>query len=378
MFSENNKVSGKQIRKMLVFDMLSISILVIPGLAAVGAGRDGVFAIILAALAALVYGCFFLSASKRIKGEYIGFCTQVTGKVCTFIIGVLYLVKLIFSCWFTLSLFCSVINETLLPDTNVKVILLTFVLVGLYMARKGIEVRARVTEILFYLVLIPLFFIFLIGLKNIDVTNLFPLFTSGRTDVIKTSYLVLLSFSPLELLLFALPYVTNQDSKENTHKKGVILAVVISTVINLILFVLILGMLGIRDAGQQFDSSIAILQVIEIPIGVVKRQDAIVLLFWLMSIFTMISAYFFYMTSISMKILNGKSKRGYDLFFGVLIFILSLVHLSPDKTIAYYTTYMAYIGMPQSVLIPLIVFFIAKVRRVVGGKDVRIGAEDEA
>lgn len=375
MFSENNKVTGRQIRKMLIFDMISISVLIVPGISVQGAGRDGIFTIILGSIAALLYGCFFLYVSKRIEGDYIEFSRKVLGKYITFLIGILYLVKILFSCWFTLSLFCSVLNETLLPNTDYRFIIISFILLGIYMAAKGIEVRARVSEILFYIVAIPLFVIFVFGLKNIEITNLFPLFTAGRADLVKTSYIMLLTYSSLEFLVFSPPFITNGDGREGKHKKGVMLAVIITAALNIILFVLILGMLGITDAGMRFESSITILKVIELPLGFLKRPDALILMFWLFCIFTIISAYFYYLSTITGGIIKHKCKYKYWYFicYGVLIFLLCTIHLTPDKTIDYYLKYIAYIGMPQSIIIPIIILAAGRLKKIIkkeGGRGI--------
>lgn len=377
MISENNKVSAGQIKKMLIFDIVSVSLIIIPGLSVQGAGRDGIFAIIIGSLAAILYGCFFLYISKKVDGDYFTFSKKVAGGFVTFLIIILYLTKFIFSCWFTLSLFCDVINKTLLPNTDYRIIIITFILTGVYMSLKGIEVRARVSELLFYIVIIPLFLILLGGVKNIEISNLFPLLTTEKNDMIKTAYLVLLSYSSLEFLLFALPITVNNESRENKYKKNIITVVIISMIINLLLFLLVLGILGISDAGKQFESSITILQMIEIPIGFVQRQDAVILMFWLFSIFTLISAYFYYLSKISMQLINKKSKYGYFAIYGIAIFLLCTIHLTPDKKIDYYMTYMSYVGLPQSVIIPLFILIIMKLKSYFRRQGTQIGVKVE-
>lgn len=50
MFSENQKISERQMARLLIFDMCGISTLLLPGLLGKMLGTDGVFAILLGAV----------------------------------------------------------------------------------------------------------------------------------------------------------------------------------------------------------------------------------------------------------------------------------------------------------------------------------------
>lgn len=406
MFIESDKVADRQIKKLLIFDIMSVSVLTIPELAVQGAGRDGVLAIIFGSAAALLYGFFLLYVSRRVEGDYLVQVKRVFGKGGAFCVCVLYIIKLLISCWFTLVLFCGVISETVLPNTDYKVIILSFILMGCYMAVKGIGARARVSEILFFIVMIPLFLIFVVGLKNIEVTNLFPIFTAGASDVAGTSYAVLLIYSPLEFLLFVHPYITRADSSSDEGSaegvgsvaaerggsesrsdgkevsgfygdftvkgmgKEIAVVMAVSAVLNVILFVSIVGMLGVNDAGMGFYSAVSILKMIEMPVRFINRQDALILMFWMLSVFTVISAYFYYLAKITEAAMERRSRYGYFVFYGILIFGFCTVNVVPDEAVQYFMRYMAYIGMPQSVLIPVLMMVFMKVKGLVKVKAV--------
>lgn len=361
MFSSNEIISSTQIKKLLIFDMISISIILLPGTAAAGAGRDGLTAIVLGSLAALGYSLFFLYASSKVNGEYMEFSTKTTGKLITFIFGAFYIIKILFSCWFTLMLFAKVITDTLLPDTNAKIIIFTLILVSVYAAARGIEVRARITEILFYIVIIPLILLFIFGFKRIELTNLFPLFTEGSSEILSTSYSVLLTYSAVEILMFAAPALTKQETKSKRYK-SVIQAIFITAAINLILFILVLGLLGPVGAGHQFKSSIMIMQLIQIPGGIVQRLDAVMLTIWMLSIFTILSAYFYYLSKITNSLIRLKSQNYHLIFFGVLLLLLNFIQIPIESLFYYYEKYMAYIGLPGSICIPLIIIIVSKIK----------------
>lgn len=368
MLSDNQNISNKQLKKMLIFDMISISIMILPGMAAGGAGRDGLTAIIIGSLAAVIYSLFFLYVSSKIPGEYMAFSATSAGKILTFIFGLFYIIKLLFAGWFTLALFGQVIIDTLLPDTSLKIIIFTLILVSIYAARKGIEIRARITEIFFYIVIIPLIILLILGCTRVELTNVFPLFTANGNQLFGTSYLALLTYSAVELLLFAAPAHMTEDDKAR-RSKSVIHAVIITAVINMILFILVVGLLGVTIAAEPFKSSISIMQLIQIPGGFVQRQDAIMLTIWMLTIFTILSAYFYYLTKITNRILPIKKKNYYLAFFGIVLFFLNFVRIPVEALFDYFQKYMSYIGLPQSILIPLIILILSKVRSKKGETD---------
>ena len=88
MFSENQKISERQIFRLLTFDLLGLSTLLIPSVLAQTAGRDGVFAIVLGTL----FGGLFLKVLSCVMEDMGGndFAGGITGMV---IIGMVFTLR---------------------------------------------------------------------------------------------------------------------------------------------------------------------------------------------------------------------------------------------------------------------------------------------
>lgn len=56
MFSENNRISGRQMYRLMTYDLLGIGTLLVPQMLAKTAGRDGILSIGIGMAAALAYG----------------------------------------------------------------------------------------------------------------------------------------------------------------------------------------------------------------------------------------------------------------------------------------------------------------------------------
>ncbi len=365
MFSDNEKISLRQLKRLLVFDLFSISGLIIPHIATIASGKDGIISIILATLFAIIYSYFILNFAKLSGGRFLEYSSSNLGKPLTFVIGFLYILKLLISCMFAMRLFGEIINETLLEDTDPRIIILIILIVSAYSASKGFEVRARITEVLYFIVIVPIFIFLMIGLGKVQISNLMPLFTKNPGEIISGGYGVFLMYSVIELLLFTSPLINFKKSDINMGKKVyhyVVKALVITGILNLLIFIVTMGILGSAQTGQKLWSMVTILQVIKLPGGFVQRQDAFLLTFWMLSIFTIISAFFYYITLIGKHIFKVPNRNYLLVPFLLVIFGISVLPIETEEFYYYFEKYMKYIGIPQSLVLPLLVVLIGKLR----------------
>lgn len=429
MFSSNDKISNRQLKRMLIFDMFSASCLIIPYLAVRGNGEEGFIPIILGTIMALIYaGIIYLFMKQFNKGEivvdtrqvqgqgeypihqresktigisYISYAQKTVGSFITGIFSLLYVVKFFVLLVFSINLFTYVIGDTLLTETNPKIILITLLMVAAYGGAQGIEKRARFTELLYYIVLIPIILYLLLGLPRIDISNLVmpamnennashSFFEKGGNNYLWGSYLILLTYSVLETLLFVMPYVTNNLSKNKKIFHYIMQGVLIIGVLNLFIYIVTVGVLGVGETSEKFWSVITIMQIIELPGGFVKRQDGIMIAFWTLSIYTLLSAYMFYLAHITEEyiqlcILNHFPNRKRDknaihqtpihsytiIVYGILVYFASMLITSIEKEFVNFGRYFAYIGIPQSILIPFIIFIVSLIRYPKGQQNKR-------
>lgn len=366
MFSDNDKISLRQLKRLLVFDLFSISGLIIPNIASIASGKDGIISIILATLYAFIYAYVILSFAKLSQGRYLDYSSANLGKALTFLIGFLYIVKLLISCMFAMRLFGEIINETLLEDTDPRIIILLILIVSAYSASKGFEIRARITEVLYFIVIVPIFIFLVLGLSKVQLTNLMPLFTKKPGELISGGYHVFLTYSVIELLIFTAPLISFKTSDIKSGKKiyhYVIQALTITGILNILIFIVTMGILGNTQTNQKLWSMVTIMQIIKLPGGFVQRQDAIILTFWMLSIFTIVSAFFYYTTMIGKHIFKVPNRNYLLVPFLLIILGASVLPIETEKFYYYFERYMKFIGIPQSLILPLIVVGVGKLRK---------------
>ncbi|BCJ99876.1 endospore germination permease [Anaerocolumna chitinilytica] len=373
MFSDNDRISLRQFSRLLVFDLFSISGLIIPNIAAASSGRDGLLAICLGTLYAFIYGYLILSLCKQTGGRYLNFCDDTFGRFVTFFVAIPYIIKLFFCLVFSAKLFGQVINQTLLADTDNRIIILFLLVVSAYSASKGMEVRARITEIIYFLVIIPIILFLFLGIRKVDPGNITPLFTENLKDIGTGSYLVLLTFSALEMMIFAAPMIHYRKSDLSKGKRlynYAARAIIITGILDILMYIVTMGLLGRKETADKLWSAINIFQMVKIPGGIVQRQDAFILSIWLLSIFTLTAALFYYLTYISGHVLKLSSRNYLLVPFILLAFGVAVIPIDTEQFYYFFKKYMMYIGMPQSLILPFLVACTGKLKKFINKKAI--------
>lgn len=373
MFSNNDKISLRQFTRLLVFDLFSVSGLIIPNIAAASSGRDGLLSICLGTLYAFIYGYLILYLCKQTNGRYLSYCDDNFGRFVTFFVGIPYIIKLFLCLVFAARLFGQIINLTLLEDTDNRIIILFLLMVSAYSASKGMEVRARITEVIYFIVIVPIFIFLFLGIRKVDPANITPLFTGRLSDIGLGSYQVLLTYSALEMMLFAAPMIHYKAADLKKGKKlysYAVKAIIITGILNILMYIVTMGLLGRIETSNKLWSSINIFQMVKLPGGFLQRQDAFILSIWLLGIFTLTGALFYYLATVTGHVMK-LSNRNYLLVpLILLVFGASVIPMETDQFFYYFGKYMMYIGLPQSLIIPILVAGTGKLKKLINKKAV--------
>lgn len=146
MFSENRKISAKQMRALLLTDWMGKLLLLAPermGMAGLGSALPGVLAGMLLTFwigrAATGRGCR--------NGTYYGRLCRAAGKPAAGTLFFIMICYLIGQTALSLYLCAQIAGTYLLPETKDAVLLVIPALLGYYLARGGLETAGRVSEL---------------------------------------------------------------------------------------------------------------------------------------------------------------------------------------------------------------------------------------
>ncbi len=312
MFSENEKISGRQLYRTIIVTLAGPTVLVCPRVAA-GFGADGFFVYGLAGVFSIIYVSFM----QWIKNSVYGSKGFTKGFVCSSrcmagkaLLNVLLSAKLLFLAILGLYLICDVVSGILLPDTHILLILFILVIALVYWNQGSIESSARAFEVLFYWVVIPVAVVIGMAVPKVEVVNLIPQMESDTKDIIKASLLLWFLFTPAELLVLCGKHFVN-DKKTNM---GIWKGVTLLFVGNLIAYGTILGVYG--SAGIVEGSPYPLLKVMQIggvPGDFLRRVDGFMSVFLVLSLFCEIVLLMDYMGINIWQIMNllfgGKERK---------------------------------------------------------------------
>lgn len=371
MYIDNKKISCRQMKRLIIFNILSLSWLIIPRISVASAGRDGIISIIIGLFLGLIYVFYIDFITNKTQGNIIKYSKEMCGGFVTFLLGAFYIVKFFISFVFCGRLFAGVIKETLLEDTKVSFIILMLIILSAYSASKGFEVRARTSELLYFIVLISMGIFLILGLKSVNQANLLPLFTEAPSNILYGAYLVFITFSTLEFFLFSMELINKDLVAEKKQRKyftnktlnSKVNALLIVGLIYILLYVVTLGILGPNDTSNKLWSTINMVQLVDLPGSFLQRHDALIISIWMLSIFTLTSGFLYYLLIISKQVYKFSSKN-YILFpFALLLFAACILPIDTEIFYYYFERYMVLVAMPGTILLPVLVLLIGGGRK---------------
>ena len=105
MFSENNKISDRQVFRLLTYDFLGIGTLLLPTMLASTAGRDGIFCILAGLILAFLYLKILQYLMQNIEKSYPDYLKKRCGKVVGYLLWCGYFLYFMLMASYTAYLF---------------------------------------------------------------------------------------------------------------------------------------------------------------------------------------------------------------------------------------------------------------------------------
>ena len=360
MFSLNDKISTRQLQILTIIEIFGTGVIMLPRKAAEFAGQDAWLAIA-AGTAMAVCAVYLMTGAGRLypHDSFVSAASRLLNKPMGKFIGVLFICKLLFNCAFELRVFGGIVRQTLLPHTPFTVISFSMIAVSAYAASKGYEARARIAQILFPLVFVPITFVFLLALLDVDLTNLLPVFTVRPDKLAIGSVRAVTAFSGLELLLLVTPYAVRPLSV----RKGMIQVVLVIGAFMIFITSVTIAKFGPREVTGQLWPILEMMDLIDLPGSFVERQDALIMSFWIISNFAIINSCIFF-SAVLLKDVIGRGKHWYYTLACIpAVFAVSCVSLDIGQAdqvmdVIFYTA-----GAGFMIVIPAILLTAAALRK---------------
>lgn len=202
MFSNNNRISTRQVFRLFVFDFVGESTLILPSQLAAFAGNDGLASIVLGGIMGSLYLWYLAYVLKKMETDLVTYMERILPAWMKKIFLVLLLVYFTGMAGYGAYIFSDVIQKGLIAGESFPLILILVLLTAGYAVCGGIESRARVYEILFVVLFVLLAVMLLIAAGDLEMEYLYGFFQADTGSVMKGSLAVFFCLMPLFLLAF--------------------------------------------------------------------------------------------------------------------------------------------------------------------------------
>lgn len=370
---EEMKITDRQVRRMVILESFAASALFMPVVAA-RVSHGAVMIMLMGVMVAFVFGAFFIWVSGR-QGCFTG-VQAIDGRL----IHLLYALRFFLRGVVYLLVFVQMVKQFLLPESSRMMIAIPVVLVACYACLRTLAGRARLIELLFWWVLVPVILIWLLSLSGWNwellSTQSFAAVGVRPGQTVYRVYEMLIFYLPFEGLLYFMPQTKavksqgNHQEKQieqNQTQKAAYCGLVTGLVLNLAIFCMAFLTIGEHGLRADYFSVCNMLKTVQAPGDVVARLDIAAMPFLMIGLFILYSGSIFYGCKAWEKV--GISQRfashGWLLpvTVSIMIFIILLFLNSFHEVVEWYIEYAVWIDLPLAVILPLICMAGMRVRK---------------
>jgi hypothetical protein len=353
-----------------VFDLIGISTLLIPPILAKLSGIDGIFAILIGGGMGLGYLWYLGVVLKKMNTDLSTYLNQ---RCFTWVRKMVYFYLFIHGALtggFIAYVFANLMQYSLVREVPYILLLFVTIVVAAYSVSGGVENRARIYEVLFWVILIPYVIMMIMGLKDIEVVYMNHFLESETMDLLKSSGLVFVFLTPLCFILF-LAGKTTSTGKENyglSLIKTLSKAVVAATVILLGSYVILYGNFGKKALETMKFPVITLMSTVQLKGNFLKRMDALMLAVWFFTLFALLNLHLHYGVVMCREVFRvGKSKAqqwGTVFFPVVAAYGVAYGFQYVSRMLGFFLDYYSYVAVPLMIVGPALL--VQGRRQVVG------------
>lgn len=405
-----NKISARQLRRMIFIETFGAGALSIPAFACYKE-QNGFWSLIFYGVFLTGTIAFFIIFSGKISEE--NFENRKIGKtglardaninvskmqtrlksinfpeVLPQPIKFVYMIRFFINAVALFYFFGKTIQTVYMPESSFLFIIFPAAILLCYSLYTTLQKRARFLEIIFPWIITTYFIAVILSFigieKAMQIGNAGELWQGILSDNIFRSmgngYLMLLCSSPIEFLLFLRPAAeergtetknrkvedkNNKEGKNNREgKDDKAIRDIITAVAGAILCNVLFCFLSVRTLGPILTSQsewpvIKMMQLIRMPGGFLERFDILPIIFWILCMMAVLSGYLYYGWSIFQTRSGGCLKN----FLGITFVCLVLLTCVVEKHTllwTFYLKYKAFVDFPLSLILPLVVWLFKR------------------
>ena len=310
---------------------------------------------------------------KGMKTSYPDFLKQKCGKICGYVLWGGYFLYFILMASYTAYLFSTLMLNGLVENVSFYLVLLLILLLAFYGMAGGIEGRARVYEMLFWFLMIPLFLMLFAACREVKPAYWSPVFVADGKEMLNGSYYVFFCYSMVSIVLFLKEYVSDDKKHISAAEK----AVWFSGGVFAALYLILIGLFGVEALAQMKFPAVTMMSRVQVTGGFLKRTDAFMFSIWFFTLYAMLNSMVFYSGNLAEKVirdcggyLEGKKRMLPYLILLLLVYGVTVLFYRNQQFLDCVTFLLWKIGTPFVVGVPVLLFLTGERKK--HNKKVRV------
>jgi spore germination protein len=365
-----NTITNRQLFFILAVTLTCYSVVVISKEMAEKAGTGAWLTILATSLVFALAAGVIVSLNNMFQGQMLfDYAPTLVTKPVTYMLSIYYVLYFMFILVFLITGFSKLLRADFFPKSP----LWSFPLLGLpvfcYIAHKGVTNVARLAEIIGAAFLVTGTFVHIVMATEGEVNRILPLFNPQKIgryiEGFKSS---IFPFLGIEVLL-AFPLAQKKGKKP---VRTAILALMTVALFYILIVETSIMKLGLNDIVHYKDALIvAIRDTAPAFMEIIARLDILYLTVGFAGLFVGISIVMTAITEYLHRMLPKLSRLAVVIALGVVTYALFLLVSGIKRYEAFSTTLGTYLGLFGAIVIPLVLFIIAKAKKnnQKGGKN---------
>lgn len=358
MFSGNQKISPRQLKRLLVLDFFGKGALLLPAFSKGVTAREFLLHLLLALGLLLLYGKALTCLSRYVRGDFFAYLKERLGSVTTFLAGVFFLSYALLNLVYFTKTFGTLGHTFVLPETGEPYLMVLLLLGAMYVALGGLEVRGRAAEVWYPVLFYPMLFLLAFCGWNARTAAASNPVSSGLGLQAKTIFQMFSVFGGTTGFLFLAPQVDGRKKGEKAFLKGMLLTAAALFGLFLVLAVTF----GERGISEFTFPTVALMSSAKLPGGFLERWDVIFTALLMAGLFISAGASLYYGLLIGKTLFPGLNRRLTAAGFCLLAFLAAWQWGDYEGIVTVYTRVNSYVLVPVGVSMALLLLWLEKIK----------------
>lgn len=356
---ENSKITNRQLIFFLVIIISSTAILYLPTAVYREAKQDSWISVIVVTFFGIFTAYIISTLGLMYKDQtIIQYSQRIAGKTLGKIIGLSYFIFFMHLNTIVIREFTELISGPFFAETPELFFTIGILLPSIYAIYLGIEVLARVNEIIFPLFALIIIGIFLMSYRDMDFLKLAPVLGEGWIPIAKGTYYQTTWFGETSVLAVLIPSLNLPEKVQRSAIVSVILAGIVVLLSNLGVILVF----GVQTEQLAFPF-LAIARYTSLA-EIFERLDFFVVFFWVLGVFVKIAIFHYCAVICFAQLFNLKDHKPIIIPTGVILVVLSIIQWSNSlQTIIALIKKLAIPYGTMQLVIPLTLLIIAKLKK---------------